>query len=228
MVSHRSASLIDPVREIDQDQDHGRDAAGVRPGLDAPFLTDDVGLLRDRADARRYKTRGETGTARDVRDRTTSDPWGFLDRADVDVLVMPANLLPPEHPQEVLFEDDFVCIAWTGNDAVGETLALEQYLDLGHVTCQFNRGRTPMADEWFLQHHGHSRRIEVITTTFNAVPLHVVNTRDRHDPRPLETLRGILPIRLLKSPVAFPVVIEAVQWHKLFDATPASPGCGNC
>ena len=79
-----------------------------------------------------------------------------------------------------------------------------------------------MADEWFLQHHGHSRRIEVFTTTFNAVPLHVVNTRR------IGTIHGrlaryyasILPIRLLKSPVAFPVVVEAVQWHKLFDGDP--------
>jgi LysR family nod box-dependent transcriptional activator len=79
-----------------------------------------------------------------------------------------------------------------------------------------------MADEWFLQHHGHSRRIELITTTFNAVPLHVVNTRR------IATLHrrlaiyyaGLLPIRVLPSPVGFPPVVEAVQWHQLFDADP--------
>jgi len=122
----------------------------------------------------------------------------------------------------VLFEDDFVCVAWTGNDAVGEALTLEQYLELGHVICEFNRGRTPMAEEWYLRHHGHSRRIEVITTTFNAIPLHVVNTRriaTLHR-RLAQYYSGILPIRAIKSPIEFPRIVEAVQWHTLFNGDP--------
>jgi len=158
----------------------------------------------------------------EVLSNNVEDPFGFLDRADIDTLVMPANLLQPDHPQEVLFEDDFVCIAWSENDAIGETISLEQYLELGHVSCEFNRGRTPMADEWYLRHHGHSRRIEVITTTFNAIPLNVVNTRRiaTIQRRLAEYYAAILPIRLLPSPVEFPVLVETAQWHRLFDGDP--------
>lgn len=158
----------------------------------------------------------------EVLSNNVEDPFGFLDRADIDALVMPANLLQPDHPQEVLFEDDFVCIAWSENDAIGEAISLEQYLELGHVSCEFNRGRTPMADEWYLRHHGHSRRIEVITTTFNAIPLNVVNTRRiaTIQRRLAEYYAAILPIRLLPSPVEFPVLVETAQWHRLFDGDP--------
>ena len=121
----------------------------------------------------------------EILSNNVEDPWEALDRADVDALVMPANLLPPEHPQEMLFEDNFVCIAWTGNDAVGETLALEQYLDLGHVTCQFNRGRTPMADEVvpatpraFAPHRSRYDDVQRCATARRE------HAPDRHDPRP--------------------------------------------
>jgi len=219
-------SLIEPVREI---LIKIKTTIETRPGFDPLSSTRRFSLMMSdfcatvlMLDVTRRAEKLAPHVTFEILSNNVEDPWEALDRADVDALVMPANLLRPEHPQEMLFEDNFVCIAWTGNDAVGETLALEQYLDLGHVTCQFNRGRTPMADEWFLQHHGHSRRIEVFTTTFNAVPLHVVNTRR------IGTIHGrlaryyasILPIRLLESPVAFPVVVEAVQWHKLFDGDP--------
>jgi LysR family nod box-dependent transcriptional activator len=155
----------------------------------------------------------------EILSNNVEDPLGYLERADVDVLVMPANVLSADHPQEVLFEDHFVCIAWSGNEVVGETIELDQYLGLGHVTCEFNRGRTPLVDEWYLQHHGHSRRIEVTTTTFNAVPLHVVNSRRiaTVHRRLADYYAAILPIRILAAPIDLPTVVEAVQWHQLFD-----------
>lgn len=70
----------------------------------------------------------------------------------------------------------FVCIAWNGNDAVGDSLTLKQYLELGHVICQFNRGRTPIADEWYLQNHAHTRRTE---TVGGAIDLLTISTYQR-------------------------------------------------
>jgi DNA-binding transcriptional LysR family regulator len=162
------------------------------------------------------------GVTLEILPNNVEDPPGFLDRADIDVLLMPENLLSSDHPQEVLFEDHFVCIAWSGNDAVGDTLTLDQYLDLGHVTCEFNRGRTPMVDEWYLRHHGHSRRIEVTATSFNAVPLNVVNTRRiaTVHRRLAEYYARILPIRLIPAPVEIPCIVESLQWHRMFESDP--------
>ena len=79
-----------------------------------------------------------------------------------------------------------------------------------------------MVDEWYLQHHGHSRRIEVLATSFNAIPLHIVNTHriGTVQRRLAEYYARILPIRLIPAPIELPVLIETVQWHRLFDGDP--------
>ena len=219
-------SLIEPVREI---LIKVKTTIETQPGFDPVSSTRRFSLMMSDFCATvlmlEVTQRAEQLAPRvsfEILSNNVEDPFGFLDRADIDALVMPANLLSADHPQEVLFEDDFVCIVWTGNNAVGDSLTLEQYLDLGHVICEFNRGRTAMADEWYMRHHGHSRRIDIITTTFNAMPLHVVNTRriaTLHR-RLARYYAGILPIRLLPAPVPIPKIVEAVQWHSLFDADP--------
>lgn len=37
-----------------------------------------------------------------------------LERGEADMMIMPKQYLSENHPSEPLFEDDFVCIAWTG------------------------------------------------------------------------------------------------------------------
>jgi DNA-binding transcriptional LysR family regulator len=216
-------SLIEPVREI---LIKVKATMEARPGFDPASSTRRFSLMMSdfcatvlMLDVTQRAEKSAPHVTFEILSNNVEDPLEFLDRADIDALVMPAHLLAAGHPQEVLFEDDFVCIAWNGNDAVGEALSLEQYLQFGHVICEFNRGRTPLADEWYLRHHGHSRHIEVITTTFNAIPLHVVNTRRiaTVHRRLARYYAGILPIRLVTAPVQFPRIAEAVQWHTLFD-----------
>lgn len=219
-------SLIEPVRQILIKIEATLEA---RPGFDPGSSTRRFSLMMSdfcatvlMLDVTRRAEALAPNVSFEILSNNVEEPLEFLDRADVDVLVMPAHLLSAVHPRESLFEDDFVCIAWNGNDAVGETLTLEQYLKLGHVMCQFNRGRTPIADEWYMQNHGHTRRIEVITTTFNAIPLHVVNSRriaTLHR-RLAQYYAGILPIRLVASPVPIPRIAEAVQWHSVFENDP--------
>lgn len=84
------------------------------------------------------------------------------------------------------------------------------------------RGRTPTVDEWYLRNHGHTRHMEVLATAFNAVPLQVVNTRRiaTIQRRLAEYYAALLPIRLVPAPIELPVLVETVQWHRLFDADP--------
>ena len=56
-----------------------------------------------------------------------------LDNAELDFLIAPASAEFEAHASEVLFEDTFTCVAWSGNSAVGDTLSPEDYLNLGHV-----------------------------------------------------------------------------------------------
>lgn len=145
-------------------------------------------------------------------------PVEFLERADVDLLIMPREYLSDKHPREDLYTDGYACVVWTGNSLVGDALTKEQYLDLGHVVLQFGRGRIPVQDEWFLTTLGLTRRIEVLAMNFNSVPQHVVGTNRvaTIHRRLAEHYAKYLPLRILTPPYELPLLTEAVQWHSLF------------
>jgi DNA-binding transcriptional LysR family regulator len=146
------------------------------------------------------------------------NPIEFLERADVDLLIMPREYLSDKHPHEDLYTDDYACVVWTGNPLVGDALTQEQYLDLGHVVLQFARGRIPVQDEVFLTKLGLTRRIEVRAMNFNSVPQHIVGSKRiaTIHRRLAEHYAKYLPLRILTPPYQLPCLTEAVQWHSLF------------
>jgi LysR family nod box-dependent transcriptional activator len=145
-------------------------------------------------------------------------PTEFLERADIDLLVMPRDYLSDKHPKQDLYTDGYACVVWNGNPLVGDTLTKEQYLGLGHVVLQFGRGRIPVQDEWFLTKLGITRRIEVLAMNFNSVPQHIVGTKRiaTIHRRLAEYYARYLPLRILDPPYELPSLTEAVQWHSLF------------
>ena len=159
-----------------------------------------------------------------VMSNDVSGPTDFLERADIDLLIMPREYLSGKHPHEDLFTDDYACIVWDQNRLVGESLTQEQYLDMGHVVLQFGRGRIPMQDEWFLTRQGVTRRIEVLAMNFNSLPQHVVGSQriaTTHR-RLAEYYARYLPLRILAPPYELPSLTEAVQWHGLFNEDPGN------
>ena len=47
-----------------------------------------------------------------------SHPMEILERADIDFIIMPSFFLHKSHPSMQLFEDNYVCVAWTENEFV--------------------------------------------------------------------------------------------------------------
>jgi len=151
-------------------------------------------------------------------------PVDYIDRAEVDFLIMPQDFLSAEHPIEPLFVDDYVCIVCPNNPDVGDTITLDQYLELGHVVLQFSRGHVPAIDEWFLTQHGHVRRIEVIAMNFNMLPQFIIGTpriATVHR-RMAEYYRQFMPLKIVSPPLKIPPLTEAVQWHRSADRDPGS------
>jgi DNA-binding transcriptional LysR family regulator len=146
-------------------------------------------------------------------------PTEFLERADVDLMIMPREYLSDKHPHEDLYTDDYTCVVWSDNPLVGDTISKEQYLSLGHVVLQFGRGRIPVQDEWFLTTLGVTRRIEVLAMNFNSVPQHIVGSRRiaTIHRRLAEHYARFLPLKMLEAPYKLPSLTEAVQWHRLFE-----------
>src|SRR5687768_9235011 len=99
-----------------------------------------------------------------------------LDNAELDFLIAPASADFEAHGSEVLFEDSFTCVAWSGNRDVGATLSPEEYLNLGHVVV--NVGQSPVGndDEVYLRKTKRRRRVEISTPSFFLAPQLVVGT----------------------------------------------------
>lgn len=149
-------------------------------------------------------------------------PIDLLERADVDLLVMPMEFLSREHPREVVFEDRYVCIVSADHPDVGDTLSAQQYLALGHVGVRFGHARLPTLDQWFVAKEGHDRRMEVFAMNFGSLPQFVVGTRRIATvfSRLAVSFAQQLPLRVLPAPFDIPPIVEAMQWHAAFEDDP--------
>jgi LysR family transcriptional regulator, nod-box dependent transcriptional activator len=151
-----------------------------------------------------------------------NEPWEALGRGEIDFLVLPQQFIREEHPSEVLFEDDYVCVFWTENPLIGQAITLEQCLELGHVVARIGTLRPPTIDAWFFERYGHARRVEVIAPNFNSVPHLLVGThRISMMHRRLATAYcAALALKMLPVPMDMPKLVEMIQWHKYRDRDP--------
>jgi len=146
-----------------------------------------------------------------------------LDNAELDFLIAPASADFEAHGSEVLFEDSFTCVAWSGNSDVGATLSPEEYLNLGHVVV--NVGQNPVGndDEVYLRKTKRRRRVEISTPSFFLAPQLVVGT-DRITTittRLALKYAEILPLKLVPLPIEIPPLVELLHWHRAHNQDPA-------
>ncbi len=150
------------------------------------------------------------------------DPFGQLDRGELDFLILPEYLLEKQHPKVGLFESRHTCVVWTGNHLVKENLTFEQYMSLGHVVVRFGATTQPSFEEWFIKQFGHTRRIEIVTDSFNSMPQFISGTlrvATVHE-RLAEFYSRYLELRMIPPPIEIPVLTEGLQWHKYLDNDP--------
>ncbi len=221
-------SLAAPVRRILLDIQSTLEA---RPGFDPAtssrrftlMMSDYVATVL-MTEVSRRASRAAPGVCFELLSNNAQSPVEFLDRGEVDILVMPEDVVPGTHPKDRLFEDRYVCIVSSDNPEIGDTLSLDQYLGLGHVVLQFSRGRQPAIDEWFLTQMGHVRRIEIIALDFNMLPQFVVGTRRiaTVHRRLAQYYLKLLPLRMIEPPLALPTLIESAHWNEAFDRDPGN------
>jgi LysR family transcriptional regulator, nod-box dependent transcriptional activator len=145
-----------------------------------------------------------------------------VDEGVLDFLIKPAGD-HEAHRSEMLFEDTFTCVAWSGNTAIGDTLTPEEYLELGHVIV--NVGDHPIGniDEVYLRKTKQRRRVELSVSSFSQAPHLVVGT-DRITTittRLAMRLANILPLKLVPLPIEIPRLVELLHWHRVHDQDPA-------
>jgi DNA-binding transcriptional LysR family regulator len=147
-----------------------------------------------------------------------------LESGELDFLISPEGYLSPGQPTEVLFEDTYTCVVWSGNRSIGSSLTIDQYLDLGHVVVNVASGEPPSNyDEQFLRGANVRRRAEIVVPTFSLAPQLVVGT-DRATTittRLAAKYAATLPLRLIPLPVEMPPMVEMLQWHSVHEQDPA-------
>jgi len=151
------------------------------------------------------------------------EPWESLSRGAVDFLVLPKHFVRADHPAQVLFDDEYVCVCWSGNPLIGDSISLEQCLALGHVVARLGTQRPPTIDAWFFERFGHARRVDVVATTFGSVPHMLVGTNrvSIMHRRLAAVYCTSLPLKVLAAPLEMPRLVEMIQWHKYRDRDPA-------
>jgi DNA-binding transcriptional LysR family regulator len=145
-------------------------------------------------------------------------PHRALERGEVDLLIIPQSYCSPDHPSELLFEESFCCVVWSGSAharAAGPAMAFDDYTAAGHVVMQPPGGQ-PSFESWFMQRYGVTRRVEVTSYNFTTTPWLVLETeRVATVQRRLARLAAQnAPLTVLEPPVPIPKMEQAVQWHK--------------
>lgn len=216
-------TLVEPVRETLQ---HARDTISLRPDFDpvsaerrfTVYASDYVTtvMLADVV----VRIAGEApGISLDIRSPPKNLTEVF-ERGTIDLLVMPQQYIARlDQPHVQLFEDKQVCIAWTGNTRIGESMTFDEYMECGHVTVRFGDDRSITIEEWSLPSYHKSRRVEASVDNFTTMPLLVVGTQ-RIATVPLRLAQHFaahLPLRLIEPPFDIPPVAETLAWPRHLD-----------
>jgi DNA-binding transcriptional LysR family regulator len=146
-----------------------------------------------------------------------------VERGEVDLVIMPKQYLRDGQPHELLFAEDYSCVVWDGNTAIDNSLTMQTYMSLGHVSTKFGHFTQCSFEEVVLQATGYERRIEVVTNNFTTLPQMVIGTNrvaTMHS-RLARMFATYYPLRLLRPPFNLPRMEFAMQWNRFFDSDPS-------
>jgi DNA-binding transcriptional LysR family regulator len=151
-----------------------------------------------------------------------SQPHRHLERGEADLLIIPQTFCSPDHPVDLLFADQFVCVVWRESALAQGELTQERYLKARHVTMDPPGGGQPVFDTWLASDHGLSREIGLTTYSFGVIPHLVVGTDliGTVHARLARRLQTLLPIEIRPVPLPMRAFQQAMQWHKYLTRDP--------
>lgn len=145
-----------------------------------------------------------------------AQPHRDLERGEADLLIIPTGFMSPDHPREVLYKEDFVCMVWRDAELARGELSFERYVSAEHVVMQPSNGRVDAFEGWFLKRYGVTRRVEVLTYSFITLLALLVGTNrvaTVHE-RVARRLVGVWPLEIRPTPIKIDAMEQAMQWHK--------------
>lgn len=146
----------------------------------------------------------------------TPESHVHLAQGKVDLIIAPDGYQHADHPAELLLEERLVVVAWQDHPILSGQLTEADLFSYGHVAVAIGRDRVPSFADRQLAKLGKSRRIEVMTESFVAVPWLLKDTERlalMHE-RLARAVMQYFPIRSVPLPFDFPVMREMVQYNR--------------
>ena len=142
----------------------------------------------------------------------------MIEQGELDFVVVPEMLLSPLHPSEVLAEDPYVCIAWSGNKLLKKGLSIDQFLSMGHATTRMILRKETMG-EMMLQKSGMKPRFELILPAFSLLPIAVIGTDMIAivNKRFADYYASYMPLKIFEVPIDLQSGKYMLQWNRYHD-----------
>lgn len=136
-----------------------------------------------------------------------------FERGEIDLLLTPMQFTAANHPRHLLFQERHVVVGCSKNPVLQEPLSEEVFLEQGQVVIELNHAQT--YTEQALGELNRRRRIEVVCSSFLAVPWVLLNSRllaVMHE-RLARMVVSALPLKMVPLPIELPLMPEMVQHH---------------
>ena len=142
-------------------------------------------------------------------------PERLLERGDVDLLIIPKEFCSRQHPFEVILEEEFCAIVWSGGEFARNRLTRRGFAEASHVVMQTPDGAQSLESVFFKQ-HDLVRRVAVATYNFTTIPLLIVGTDHvaTIHRRLADEAARTLPIKILELPYRLSKMQQTLQWHR--------------
>jgi len=146
-----------------------------------------------------------------------------LDYRRSDLVIVPQPRVNPRYPHASLIQDELCCIVCADTPGYQQGLSLADYCAAGHVVREFSHGQNLSLDTQHLREMGIERRLDVAVQSFALMAEFVVGTPRIATlfRRQAEALARRYPVRVLASPIVFPVASQVLQWQPQQASAPA-------
>ncbi|MDC8784650.1 LysR family transcriptional regulator [Roseateles koreensis] len=145
-----------------------------------------------------------------------SNPQRSLERGEADLLIIPRGFMSPDHPEELLYEEGFLCTVWQNSELAKGELTYDRYLASGHIVMQPPGGAGESFETWFIKRYGVARKVAITTYSFTALPMLVQGTEyiATVHARLARLFASTFPLALKAPPIPIEHMQQAVQWHR--------------
>ncbi len=148
-----------------------------------------------------------------------------FERGEIDLVLTPEEYVSPNHPAELLFEEQHVVVGWAENPLMDRPLRRAEFERSAHVAVTIGPNRQLTYAERHLQNVAPDRQVEIFAPSFSVVPWLVIGTGRltvMHE-RLAQVFSKDLPLKIQPLPVDVPPMREMIQHHA---ARAHDPGVG--